>query len=294
MNVVYAIDKKVYKLALVSFVSLLKNNFDETINLYVLCQKKNISYAEKFNKLKNIKDFNLKIMEIDVKDFEELPIGWLTSETWFRIKLSEILPQLDRVLYLDCDTLIRKNISELYNRDMQDNDIIVRREDQLERIPYLNLQSGWYFNAGVMICNLENWRKHNLVNKLYDTAITKKEMLKFMDQDVFNIVCDNSKIPFNSGDIFLTWNSDGAESHSIVHFIGPKPTELNCVNKKYKKEWWEYAKFTPVYKFFIFDYVKKIINKIRNMIFSVQINSVKIIIYILGIKISFKRKKINA
>ena len=55
MNITYAIDKNVYKLALVSFASLLKNNMQEDIDLYILC-KKNENYLELKDSLENTTD----------------------------------------------------------------------------------------------------------------------------------------------------------------------------------------------------------------------------------------------
>ncbi len=281
MNIVYAIDKNVYKLALVSFASLLINNKKSDINLYILCRKLPEYIINQFEKLNKIHKFNMQIIEVNPKEFEGLPTLWLTVESWFRLKLAELLPAENKVLYLDCDTLIRGDISEIYNRDMQDKDVIVRRENISGMVEYLSLQSGWYFNSGVIICNLKNWREHELTKRLFETAYKKKDFLKFSDQDVFNLVCDASKISFNSGDVFLTWHSDKAKEHKIVHFIGPKPNNPACISiKKYKKEWWKYAKQTPVYYSLYFNYLPK-------LIFNIAKVNKKTVITILGIKISF-------
>ena len=205
MNIVYAMNKDVYRLALVSFASLLVNNKTEKITLYILCTNLPRYVVNAFNKLKSIRDYTLKIVEVDPKDFSNLPIGWLSLETWYRLKLAQFLPNESRALYLDCDTLVRKDISKIHSREMSDNDIIVRKE--ANQITLVKPESGWYFNTGVMVCNLDNWRKHNLSEKLFENAYKygKENFLKFVDQDVFNIACDKSKMPFYPGDVFLTW-----------------------------------------------------------------------------------------
>ncbi len=290
MNIVYAIDKNVYKLALVSVSSLLENNKNEKITIYLLYQKISPFIFKKFESLQKIRAFNLKKIKVDISHFKGLPFLPLTVETWFRLELAELLPNEDRTLYLDCDTMICSSLSEIYNRPMDDNDVMVRYENNLFAKEYLTLKSKTYFNAGVMLCNLKAWREHNLSKKLFEIAYRYKGKLKYNDQDVFNIVCDSSKILFNPGDVFLTYHPDNAENHTIVHFIGPKPNTIECVNKKYQQEWWNYARKTPCYKSLKHEYFMSMLKLFLNRLYSISKIENKTIIRILGIKICIKRK----
>ena len=245
---------------------------------------------KKFENLQKIRAFNLKKIKVDISDFKDLPSFPLTIETWFRLKLAELLLNEDRALYLDCDTMICSSLSEIYNRPMNSNDVMVRYENNLFAKEYLTLKSERYFNAGVMLCNLKAWREHNLSKKLFEIAYKYKGKLKYNDQDVFNIVCDSSKILFKPGDVFLTWHPDNAENHTIVHFIGPKPNSIECVSKKYQSQWWNYAKQTPCYKSLKYEYFISKLKPFLNKLYSISKIKNKTVIRILGLKICLKRK----
>ncbi len=104
--------------------------------------------------------------------------------------LPELLPDCSRVLYLDGDILVKRDLTELYNTELEDNYVggvlnsftFYRKhlsfEDKVEN----------YFNSGVMVLNLQLMRKDNITEKLIETKA--KMGYTLMDQIALNYVFD--------------------------------------------------------------------------------------------------------
>ena len=122
INVAYAFDNDYHYITHVSMKSImLSQNKDTFINYYILVsnitneQKTVINQISKEHK-------NCKINYIDLGDqFKEFPIPnniWSTAN-YYRIKLAELLKGIKKVIYLDTDTLIYKDLTKLYNYNIK-------------------------------------------------------------------------------------------------------------------------------------------------------------------------------
>lgn len=118
---------------------------------------------------------------------------------YYRILAPEILPKaIDKILYLDCDILINGSIEKLYNMDISNHscavvmDPIACRSDEYERLQYSPDLS--YFNSGVMLINLDYWRRNDITKQCLDFIRSYPERVVWHDQDALNYVLRDSKI----------------------------------------------------------------------------------------------------
>ena len=291
-KIVYAIDDNVYKLAAVSMASVLLNNINSDIEFIILqsslCQE---AFAE-FNKLKKIKDFKLSTVTIEEDLFQGLPTLWLTVTAWFRFVMAEKCPDIDKVLYLDCDTICRGNLGHVWEQSFEDNAVIAAQERNDSICKKLNLKSKCYFNSGVMLCNLKKWREQNITQKLFECAHKYKSIVEFPDQDILNIVLDHDKKIFAKDSIFLTYDRTKSNNHIIVHFIGIKPDSAFCRNR-YRKDWWHYAKYTSFLQEFRKTYNETKLAKFKERLLSKKEVNGRIELCFLGIKIAVKKRFFN-
>ena len=111
----------------------------------------------------------------------------VTLPTYFRYKIGNLFKDISTLLYLDCDVIVKKSLGKLFDIDLKDNycAMILDAESQREA-KRLGLKK--YFNAGVMLINLDLWRKDNLEKKLFDYTIKNAKKIFWQDQDVINIV----------------------------------------------------------------------------------------------------------
>ncbi len=196
-NISYSLDSKYSEQLAVSIASILKNaENSDNINFYILDGGISKEDKENLEKLKSLKAFNIEYIKVDNKDFKSCPLlkdnkkdYHVTLPTYYRFKLPEYLNKLDKVLYLDCDVIIRTSLKELFNYDItQYPAAMVLDAESDKEAKRLNIKK--YFNAGVMLINLDYWRKNNIENLLFDYAINKKDKILWQDQDIINCVLD--------------------------------------------------------------------------------------------------------
>ena len=174
INICYAVDSNYVPHMCCSMASILSNaNPNDVYNFYIL--ENGIPQKDKHNieSLKNtIRGFNITYFCVKNEDFESCPItgyvNYITKATYYRFKIPELLRNIDKVLYLDCDTIIMSDISELYDIDLEDNYIAAIPEpyNQLHRERLEIKGENYYCNAGVILMNLSKIRS-NGIDKIF-------------------------------------------------------------------------------------------------------------------------------
>lgn len=181
---------------------------------------------------------------------------YYSNTTYFRLFLPELYPQYDKVLYLDSDIIVLGDISELYNTDMETNLVAAAPDDiiQYNKVfqDYAELVVGvakyqHYFNAGVLLMNLDELRKF----KFQEKFLYLLEKVKFsiaQDQDYLNRLCKGRvTLVSHDWDVMPYVNTETKpEEIKLIHYnFAYKPWNFEDV--PYNEYFWEYAKKTEYY-----------------------------------------------
>ena len=112
--------------------------------------------------------------------------GRYTQTVYYRL-LVPVMFEIDRVIYLDGDTLVFKDLTEMYQIELNDNYVIGTLDYIVSGIDHFGTKSKIYINAGVIILNLEKIRKDN---KIYDllNLTNGQYYLPSNDQTIINYV----------------------------------------------------------------------------------------------------------
>ncbi len=182
---------------------------------------------------------------------------YYSKTTYYRLFIPEMFPQLKKALYLDSDIIVLGDISELYNTDLTNNLVGAIPDSAVQNTPvfkeYVEKVIGVekptnYFNAGVLLMNLEEMRKFNFENKFLD-LLKKYKFTVAQDQDYLNAICLN-KVAYCD----YSWNAMPIPNDCF------KPTELNLIhfnmlwkpwifeNTIYEEHFWKYANKNPFIK----------------------------------------------
>ncbi len=190
-----------------------------------------------------------------------------TPAMWYRLFLPELLPGVERVLYLDCDTIVTDYLGELWATDLREHWVgavtNVFEPWSLHRPAELGLSGPEaYFNSGVLLFNLAAMRRDGRGEALRELARTRGGELLWPDQDALNLVlgerrlalhprwnCMNSVLAFEAArDVFGGAAVEEARRRpGIRHFEGPganKPWHLLC-DAPGRKAYFEHRRRTP-------------------------------------------------
>lgn len=181
-----------------------------------------------------------------------LPVtGYAGRATWYRTFLPELLPDAERVLYLDSDLLVLDSLLPLWHTSLEDHLLgavsnVLQRHDFERPMKFGLPGKERYFNGGVMLMNLELMRSEHSSEFVLSYARENPELVGWWDQDALNAVlhdrrldlpprwnCTNSVMHFPWAEEYFTpAELDAARIHpAIRHFEGPaanKPWHLLC------------------------------------------------------------------
>ena len=247
INGCLATDDNYTKYCATTISSVVKNKADDdNLKFYILYSNLSDENKEKLKKIANI-EFCF------VNDDDLLPYFKNTKviksvATYYRIKLPSLLNR-DRVIYLDCDIIVRSSLKSFYEKDFENN-YLAAAEDISPKgsLRRLNLdENGFYFNAGSILLNLKKMREDNIEQQLLQTLSQADEPYLFADQDVLNITLfgkvqqiENiyNYIPLSA----YQSNKDSLDCQDepiVLHFAGSKPWEIGF-KSAWKDEFWNH------------------------------------------------------
>ena len=240
------------------------NVTSDDVMMYLLHNGLKDNTVKRLKKIADRYNVRLKFLEIDLEILKDCPtnekIHYGNIMMYARLLLSSMLPDLDKVIYLDCDLVVCKDLKSLWETDVNDvavamaPDLLCQDKETLSRLGINNN----YLNSGVIVMNLDYWRKHDVQNKLLSYIINKGNELKYNDQDALNAILQDERrqlpVKYNVTPYYFNRNLDNypKEMHEeirdaridpvVFHYLGPvKPWSLGCylpgkqLFKKYQK-----------------------------------------------------------
>lgn len=178
INIAFILDDGFVIPTVTSLTSIMENkNPDTILNIYLITNNLSPKNISLFNKLGNHNNVNINIKRVNNSYDEFCMLSdtfKVTTTALFKFNLPEILSELDKVLYIDGDTIIQQDLSNLYNTELNEcyagvvkdlRALFYYKPSILER---LNISHKAYFNSGVMLLNLNKMRIDNISKKLFD------------------------------------------------------------------------------------------------------------------------------
>lgn len=200
MNVLYTCDDNYIWLMGISLISLLENNKNvEEINIFLLGENISVENRDKLNQISEKYGRTITIIEPKISSIpkELVSTRWPLS-AFSRLYSAELLPEyLDKILYLDCDTIITTNIEELYNQDV-DNCVLKGVKDCIGKQYKVNIglnEDDIYINAGVLLLNLNKLRNIDVNLEISNFIKKYTNLISYADQDILNGIFKDKMMP---------------------------------------------------------------------------------------------------
>lgn len=205
------------------------------------------------------------------KSYDEIKmqIKHISHATFYRLQLLELLKKIEKCIYLDVDIVVKKDLKEFFNIDIEDKYVAgvkaagyyYPEEKKKKTMQILKLATfDQYINAGVLLLNLKKMRDDNL-STVFQQLLGKN--FPSQDQDILNVACYNhikilplkynAMTKYNVGDknAYDTieslpicysreeWN-EACEAPVIIHYADRwKPWQ--DLRGQFVADWWKYA-----------------------------------------------------
>lgn len=193
MNILVTLDSNYVGPLTVLLKSIMITNPNNSFDIYVAHSSLT---EEDFIKIKKATDpTRTAVHSVTVSPgiLEHAPVlKRISKETYYRLLMMDYLPDtVDRVLYIDPDTVVLRDLSPLYNIDFRGRMLAAASHvkyfiEDINKIRFGNPKDSRYFNAGVLMVNLDKMRKTVTSEMVFDYIEKNKRWLFLADQDVLN------------------------------------------------------------------------------------------------------------
>lgn len=284
IHIALATDANYLKHASVMLASLLHHipaDDDSDIHVHVLNEHLTDDEKGKLKKLQDTFSFQLHFLDLKSSFLADWKLSrqlW-TNAIYYRLALPSILPEVDRVIYLDCDIVVLDNIRKLWETDLSGYSIAaapVPVKKSYQETLGLNPEFR-YFNSGVMVFDLKKMRETQTEKKFIEIYKRQGETLKYPDQDILNLAYEKDGYKM----LQLRWNltshfyrnnpkdtpefpieeiKEALSNPAVAHYTGRhKPWNVfqGC-RHPYWEYYWKYLKLSPFSAEYPKFYLKKL------------------------------------
>lgn len=274
INLLYCFDDRFWRMAAVSIYSVLQNrDTDTSIDIYCMVAPHTGGHRKIRDILKAHPNCRLiwRIIHRRENPFRSHNFRYWSPVIFYRLFSQQIFPHLDKILYLDSDTVVQTDLCKLYNTDISQyacagvHDVAPEHIEKnpsgkkLREFKKKYLKHDIYINSGVLLLNLEYLR--NNMDELLSVDIT----LGYPDQDLLNVAWDGKilelpwwyncvpmtprypRLSVDKNGNAVTEENIPKEMIDIVHFYAMKPYYYNRVHLHVYTLFFQYATAIGIY-----------------------------------------------
>jgi len=137
------------------------------------------------------KGIDCQIVQADAKRISDLPTRGklLTTAAYARILIPELLPDCDKAIYMDADTLVVSDLGGLWSADLGDNLVagVIDGFVEQEELDDIEMPRNDYINSGVLTMNLAAWRRDGIADRIF-AKVRETAKSRYLDQTALNAV----------------------------------------------------------------------------------------------------------
>lgn len=291
--------------------SILENT-NRTLKFYILTTDITEISQEKFNILKQIRDFDIEFIYVDLNNYPIPKQARANSIVYAKMNIPKFIPELKKCLVFDSDIIVQTDIGKIYDINLEEN-YVAWVADPID----VTLRPSWvdkfsiskekqYINSGVLVFNLELYKNDNIESKLLENYQKFKKDIVFFDQDLLYITLNKKSIYLDYKYNYLCqlkYDKPGLKEQLrqnalIIHYGTDKKPWVYPDSEK-AEIWWDYARRTPYYEIILqrmlkvnpnLEPVRKLTAELKDA-FKYRQNVLKYWRYKLMAKIMFGQKK---
>ncbi len=255
----YACDEAFVPYTIVSLTSMIENaSKNRRYRIHVLYAKMSEKMKDEVKKLQN-EFFEIVFVCVEAeldKIGKVLPLRhYYSKTTYFRLFIAELFSEYKKAIYIDSDTVVLGDVSQLYDTKISDNLVGACHEQAMVQHPIfgeyaekvVGIDRNKYFNAGMLLINCERFREDGIFEKFLN-LLGEYDFIVTQDEDYLNVLCKDEVFWLDDG-----WNTEvfgeikvEEKDRKVIHYIMvSKPWHYS--DCRLGEAFWKYAKKTPLY-----------------------------------------------
>lgn len=224
---------------------LLSAGEDDEFSFYILDGGISDKKKLRINRLRALRNCDINFVRIDKSQFDvykNLLVNENLSEaSYYRLKLTELLPRVERVIYLDCDIIVRKSLYNLFNINLDDEYVAGVLDSRVKYDP--EWKDSKYINCGVLLIDLNKIRWDNVSEQFLDYVKNNPDKIVSGDQDVINYTLEGKiKIVSDSWNVqvanFYTRNTF-TKDPDVIHYVSDQKPWIYASYNHFKSEYFK-------------------------------------------------------
>ena len=265
MNIMFCCDRGYAMPLTVCITSAFENNKESDVHIYVLHSGISDEQQKILHDLAKSYNQEINLIKVDSSYFYTAPTLRWSKEAYYRLLINEYIPKdVERIIYLDCDTVSNKPLNDLYNLDLEENCIAALEEENHKYFrTRLGLSpTGKYFQSGVLLMDLNKCREIISYEKVLETINNLGDRLLVVDQDVMNVMldgkikaldkrfnnCEVTNFEYSRGLSKKGYELEISETY-ILHYASGKPWN-NIYSGSCEEIWYKYLRISPYHKLY--------------------------------------------
>ena len=217
INICLILDNNYVIPTIVAITSAILNKDTSSIyNFYLIVDNLSKENIAKIKQLEQ-KKVNINIINTDISKYKNIFVHTHVSKTaCLKFDIPNLL-NLDKVLYLDGDIIVRKDLKDLYKKDISNYYLAAVRDMGGELGQHFNTTIGVekYFNSGILLLNLDKIRRENLSKQFIEIKLAHPDWV-CMDQDVKALIKTGAE---NGCDMSIIKSADETNKKQRALFV---------------------------------------------------------------------------
>lgn len=252
-------DQNLYVQLYALLSSIINNNKKNNITLHCIAtglENQQFNELENYVNQHNINIIFYKVDEQLINKFYISNTKSFTAAVYYRLFFPVLIDQsVKRILYIDIDTLVLKDLSKLYFTDLGGYILGAVYDNYVKTQPLIGIdKEGQYFNSGVLLIDIELWNQNHITQKCVDYLLAFPKKIIYVDQCVLNAIFQSNYKQLDKYNNYLysyipekaSYNEMKGIKNSItiIHYTLHKPWNMLCQNP-FRYLYKQYLKKSP-------------------------------------------------
>lgn len=157
--------------------------------LYENLDEKDFALFDFLDKYPHVSFLKHQISDAFFKDWPGM--RW-SRAVYYRLILPDLLPDVEKIIYLDCDLAVLDDLGKLYDEPFNGSSCMaVVTKISMAHIEKLGIPAEEYFNSGVLVFSPAEWKRRNMIERFKKCFEEYSSLLRYPDQDILNFAFRN-------------------------------------------------------------------------------------------------------